>query len=471
MRRTVHVGGALRTLAVLPVLLLVALLPAVVARPASAVAHGGTAFRLPPVRHIFVIMLENEGYAATFDNPSADPYLARTLPAAGALLEDYYATGHVSNDNYISFVSGQAPNPSNQSDCQYFTNVTPGTKTSDGQANGSGCVYPSDIGDIGTQLTTAGLAWKGYDQDMGNDPSRESAACGHPAIVSQYHTQSAGGGDGYVTRHDPFVYFHGVIDNQAYCDAHVVALGSPSGAMPRTAVAGETGLATDLRSAATTPAFSFITPNVCSDGHDYPCTNSPSGSSALADIDAFLQTWVPLITHSAAFRASGLLEITFDESSGPQSDSSACCGETPGPSSAEPGISGPGGGLVGAVLLSPFIRPGTVSQVAYNHYSSLATIEDLLGVSRLGEAASVTSTFGADVFAAKPAGAPNPSPAVAPTVGGTAPAPATAGATSPGTSPGTGPTATSPGTGLTATSSPPSATASSATAPSATAPS
>ena len=41
---------------------------------------------LPPVGHVFVIVLENEGYAATFGDPAADPYLAKTLPAKGVLL-------------------------------------------------------------------------------------------------------------------------------------------------------------------------------------------------------------------------------------------------------------------------------------------------------------------------------------------------------------------------------------------------
>ena len=63
-------------------------------------------------------------------------------------------------------------------------------------------------------------------------------------------------------------------------------------------------------------------------------------------------------------------------------------------------IAGPGGGLVGAVLLSPFIKPGTVSTTPYNHYSTLATDELIFGLSRLGEAKTVTSTFGSDVFTA-----------------------------------------------------------------------
>src|SRR6185312_1778370 len=136
---------------------------------------------------------------------------------------------------------------------------------------------------------------------MGNDPNREAAACGHPAIGAKDGTQSAEAGDGYATRHDPFVYFHSVIDEVSFCDKHVVALGSPAGAMPAAALKGETGLATDLTRLSKTPKFSFITPNLCNDGHDFPCTNQPSGASALADIDAFLETWVPKITDSAAY--------------------------------------------------------------------------------------------------------------------------------------------------------------------------
>jgi len=366
--------------------------------PAGAPAAG---FQLPPVRHVFVIVLENQNYAGTFGDPSADPYLASTLPKEGALLNDYYATGHESNDNYISIVSGQPPNPQNQADCQIFDDFTGADLLPGGVESGTGCVYPANVQNIGNQLSAAGQSWKAYEEDMGNDPNRETAACGHPAVNSQDKTQSAEAGDGYASRHNPFVYFHSVIDDQTYCDQHVVALGSPTGAMPSAALAGETGLATDLRKISTTPSFSFVTPNLCDDGHDYPCTNQPSGASALADIDTFLQTWVPLITNSPAFKKNGLLEITFDESDGPQSDASSCCGEQPGPGDSPlPGITGPGGGLVGAVLLSPFIAPGTLVDTPYNHYSSLASWETLTGLPRLADAATVPATFGSDVFTA-----------------------------------------------------------------------
>lgn len=56
-----------------------------------------------------MIEMENHGYAQSFGTPSADPYLAKTLPRMGAMLENYYAIGHASADNYIAQVSGQAP--------------------------------------------------------------------------------------------------------------------------------------------------------------------------------------------------------------------------------------------------------------------------------------------------------------------------------------------------------------------------
>jgi hypothetical protein len=101
-----------------------------------------------------------------------------------------------------------------------------------------------------------------------------------------------------------------------------------------------------------------------------------------------------------------LLIIAFDEAT--ITDSSACCGETPGPydlaHGIQPGFIGPGGGAVGAVLLSPYIKAGTRSATPYNHYSLLHSIESLFGLSALADAAG-TTPFGSDVFtqAAAPA--------------------------------------------------------------------
>jgi hypothetical protein len=356
----------------------------------------GTLTGLHRIRHVFVIMLENKDYKTSFGG--TDAWFSKTLPHMGTLLSRYYGTAHHSAGNYIGLVSGQPPTPDTQSDCQTFSNFPAASKLSGGIQGGNGCVYPSNVKTIGNQLTSAHFTWKAYEQDMGNIPTREAAACGHPVVGAADHTEQATKGDGYAARHDPFVYFHSVIDQKASCGQHVVALGSPTGAMPKGAVAGETGLATDLKSLKTTPNFSFITPNLCQDGHDYPCVNQTSKSSVFADMESFLKTWIPKITGSAAYRQDGLLMITFDESEGTFTDSTACCNEQPGPAASQPGINGPGGGRVGAVLMSPFITPGTVSTTPYNHYSALATFETIFGLPRLGEASRITRLFGADVF-------------------------------------------------------------------------
>jgi phosphatidylinositol-3-phosphatase len=338
---------------------------------------------MPPIRHVFIIVLENESASVTFGANTPAPYLARTLTSEGAYLPHYYGIGHASNDNYIAMISGQAPNVDNQADCQVFGNFPAAITGAYGQQEGAGCVYPSNIKTIGSELDSAGDTWRDYNQSMGDVPSRESAECGHPAVGTQDHTQTEAAGDPYATRHDPFVYFHSIIDDQAYCDEHVVNLND---------------LTTDLRSASTTPNYVFITPDLCGDGHDPVCTGEPSREGGFGGIEQFLEQWVPAITRSPAFTTqNGLLIITFDESA--ESDTSSCCGEIPGPGSPLPGLSGKGGGDVGAVLLSPCIKPGTVSETPYNHYSMLRSVEDIFGVPHLGYSQLPGETdFGSDVF-------------------------------------------------------------------------
>ena len=178
------------------------------------------------------------------------------------------------------------------------------------------------------------------------------------------------------------MYFHSVVDDQARCDSHVVNLGN---------------LPADLGSVDSTANYTFITPSLCHDGHDSPCANGEPGG--LTSVNVFLQQWVPQILASPAFQKDGLLIVTFDESNGVQSDSSACCGEAPGPNTLLPGLLGPGGGKVGAVLLSPFIKPGTVTATAYNHYSMLRSVQDIFGLQYLGNAgATGQAGFGSDVY-------------------------------------------------------------------------
>jgi len=342
--------------------------------------------KLPPIRHVFVLLLENQNAANTFSTSPQAPYLAQTLAKRGAFLPDYYGIGHASLGNYVALVSGQAPNERTQLDCPLYADFVPQQPGLDahGQLLGLGCVYPDIVKTLPDQLEAAGLTWKGYMEDMGSDPDRESATCGHPRLGARDVTLFASARDKYAAKHNPFVYFHSIIDDQARCEAHVVNLEA---------------LRKDLRKRATTPNYVFITPNLCNDGHDPDCIDGTPGG--LTAVEAFLRKWVPLITASPAFKHDGLLIITFDESegSGPEG-ATACCGEQSLASAQRPaGFIGPGGGRIGAVLLSPYIKPGTVSTVPYNHYSLLRTVEDIFGLPHLGYAAEPDlQPFGTDVF-------------------------------------------------------------------------
>ena len=332
----------------------------------------------PSIRHAFIIVLENKGFDETFGPSSPAPYLSQTLTAQGQLLRQYYAIGHASLDNYIAMVSGQGPNIVTQSDCVFYMNVVPGLQTSFyGQTLGQGCVYPAPAKTVADQLTEAGMTWKGYMEDM-------TSPCRHPVINTFDTTQQARVGDQYAARHNPFVYFHSLVDS-GDCLAHDVDLSQ---------------LPTDLGAAVATPNFAFITPNLCDDGHDAPCVDGRPGG--LATADQFLQTWVPRILNSPAWSEGSLLIIAFDEAQ--SSDTTACCGEIAGLNTPNPGGStpGPGGGRTGAVLISQFIQPGSVNDTPYNHYGLLRSIEDIFALPHLGFASQTTvQSFGADVYNAQ----------------------------------------------------------------------
>lgn len=384
---------------------------------------------MPPVRHVFLIVLENQDYKDTFGSGALNPYLMHTLRPMGAHLTQYHATTHQSLGNYIALLSGQPASKQTQADCERFNDFQVSGVTVDGLAIGDGCVYPAGVRTLADQLDAAGLRWKGYMEDMGNDPAREPATCGQPALNELDRTQNpqppsaaVPAGDQYAARHNPFVYFHSIIDTPR-CAQQVVNLGQ---------------LPADLASVATTPNFAFITPNLCHDGHDGDgsgapgkgCVNGEPGG--LRSADEFLRSWVPRILNSPAYQQDGLLIITFDESNvasiamtvEPDTGrkmtlatyaGAACCKQQAGPNVTVPSIidypvdeheiyrvqlAGVGGDRIGAVLLSPFIAPNTVSDVPYNHYALLRSVEDLFGLAHLGYAAQPgLAPFGPEIFA------------------------------------------------------------------------
>lgn len=341
---------------------------------------------IPKVKHVFIVLLENEDAADTFGPKTEIPYLAKRLKSRGAFVPNYYATAHLSLPNYVAMISGQAPNPESQADCQGFNDIVPGTITASGQVLGQGCVYPPGVITIANQLEGAGYSWRGYMQDMANGLPDEPARCRHPDLNDQDHTQTAEEDDQYAARHNPFVYFHSIIDLET-CAKNDLDLSR---------------LVPDLRRLGTSPNYAMVTPDLCNDGHDEPCVDGRKGGMKQAN--SFLRTWMPRILRSKAYRDRGLLIVTFDEAEGgtsPDDDGTACCDEPTGPNTPFPGAltGGPGGGRIGAVMLSPCIRPRTVTLDAYNHYSMLRSMENNFGLPRLGYAAQQgLDAFGADIL-------------------------------------------------------------------------
>jgi hypothetical protein len=349
-------------------------------RPPTSVSRGvsTTAPRATAIKHVFVIVLSSPGYEQTWGPASPARYLTTQLRPQGTLLTDYYAIGHADLPNYIAMISGQPPNPQTAADCTTFAEFPPGGKVnSGGVLPGAGCVYPVEVLTLADQLTSSRRAWRAYLEDLANGP-HPVQACRHPNSNQPDETQRGRPGDGYATRHNPFVYFHSLLD-LGDCASDDLPL---------------TQLSADLASPAKAPNFAFIAPNLCHDGSEAPCADGQPGGLAAAD--AFLKQWVPQISRSPAYRRDGLLVITFAD--GPASDTSGCCQTS---SAAGAGFPSPpaGGGRIGALLLSRYVKPGGTSATPYNHYSLLRTIEDLFGLPHLAEAGGAgVRSFGRDVF-------------------------------------------------------------------------
>ncbi len=181
------------------------------------------------IKHVWLIIEENKSYDETFTGLNQNSYLWQTLPQQGALLTNYYGTGHFSMDNYISLVSGQSPSYATQDDCSTSANMTNnnsgiitsgtvGTSTdTDHTADGAGtntvapnatssnngnygqllthggidaslsqngCVYPTDVTTLFNQYNAAGVSWKAYAQDLGG---------AQPTVSTTYVTGSTPG--------------------------------------------------------------------------------------------------------------------------------------------------------------------------------------------------------------------------------------------------------------------------------------
>ncbi len=248
--------------------------------------------------HIAVILMENEEYGDIVSSPAA-PFINH-LARRYALALSGYAITHPSLPNYLALTGGSTFGI--DSDC-------------------TGCSVPGT--GLAGQLHARHISWMAYMEDLP-----------HPCF-------SGSGSGGYAKKHDPFMYFRGVVANPSQC-ANVVPMSR---------------LAADERSG-TLPRFVWITPNLCHDMHDCdPATG-----------DRFLRGLIPPLI--AALGRHGLLILTWDEGS----SNEGCCRLA-------------SGGHIATILAGAAARPGARLRVAADHYSVLQLIEDLFRLRRRGGAA------------------------------------------------------------------------------------
>jgi phosphatidylinositol-3-phosphatase len=350
--------------------------------PTPAPPGGEVPEGLPEIKHVFVIMLGENGYEETFGAASQAPYLSEELPAQGELVPNYYAVTKGQLANQIALISGQGPTPETEADCPDYTDIAPGTENSEGQVEGDGCVYPATTKTLPGQLEERKLTWKAYVEGSEDGAAvGQPTTCRHPALGGPDPDHQSTPADGYVTWRNPFVYFHSIVDGKACAKDDV---GLPE-------------LTKDLQGEAKDfPTVAYIAPDACHSGAEQPCEEGAVTGPAASE--EFLKTIVPEIQESFGYKDGGLVVITSAEArqGGEEPDAGACCLFPTYPNlPAEPEEEQPtgevrergGGGKVGAVLLSPYIEPGTTSEENFNHYSLLVTIEEFFGLTRIGYAA------------------------------------------------------------------------------------
>ncbi len=150
----------------------------------------------------------------------------------------------------------------------------------------------------------------------------------------------------YATKHNPAAYY---TDLGAACPVSDVPLGTPT--------AGN--LLNDVVNGAL-PTVSTVTPNLVDDMHD----------GTIAQGDAWLAQWIPEIVAGPDYQSGQLtIVILWDEGSG----------------------SGNVASVVPAIVISPFVTPGSTTSTLLTHYSLLRSEEEVAGVPLLGLASSATS--------------------------------------------------------------------------------
>ena len=356
---------------------------------------------IPHLDHVFVVVMENHAFSQIIGNTASAPYINAYANQAN-LATNYFGVGHPSLTNYLEIVGGSNFDVVNDNSPDWHnTNCVSALSQSAAQLEGSPNICPisgsgmdaatpkvDDYNEgsvaspihndplapaftvgktIADQLVEAGLSWKTYQENLpafGADRVNFSDGLltdSTPAPVS-------GVPHLYASKHNPFVYF----DN--------IQKGTTEGLSLKNVVGFE-ALYADLAKG-TVPNYSFIAPNQCHDQHGRGPGEVGPGCSAdagtIAQGDAALKELVRAIKTSPVWsHGNNALVVVWDENDyGPESNQ------------------------VVTIVDTNYGVKGVKSNVKYNHFSLLKTIEAGFGLDYLNHAADKDVLLMKDLFAA-----------------------------------------------------------------------
>ncbi|MBF9070727.1 alkaline phosphatase family protein [Streptacidiphilus fuscans] len=257
--------------------------------------------KVPGYDHVFTVMMENTDYSEIMNDPADTPFI-HSLMAKGATMTDSHAVYHPSDENYLAIAGGDTYTKG----ATYWPNIN------------------SPERNLGDTIEAAGKTWKAYEQGMGT-----------PCNASK------GGADSYYEPDDaPFINYTDISGNASRCAAHLF---------------DTTQLTTDLKSAATTPNFSWIAADDYYDGE----SSGDGNATSLKTQDGWLQqTLAPIMSSPAWTKQRSLILLTWDESENEGYDHVATV----------------------AIGSQGTVPAGTTSPLHYDHYSVARTIEGALGL-------------------------------------------------------------------------------------------
>ncbi|HZT99976.1 MAG TPA: alkaline phosphatase family protein [Ktedonobacteraceae bacterium] len=288
--------------------------------------------RLPPIKTVFVIIMENKDWADIYNNPSA-PYINRTLLPMASYAKQYHTP------------------PELESSLPNYLWLEAGTNFGILDDRSPSVYHQSTHNHLVTLLEKTGHSWKAYLEGISGTvcPLQDNGL--------------------YAVRHNPTVYFDDVTDTNTPTSQHCIAHERPF-----------TELATDLQHH-TVANYNYIVPNLCDDTHN--SSGCPSNDIVKTG-DSWLAATVPIILHSQAYQRGGLLLITWDEATQDE--------HVLGHISVEDEPDGTPENPIGLIALSPYAKGhGYSNTIAYTHSSTLLTVEEIFGLTPLlGDAAHAT---------------------------------------------------------------------------------